>query len=293
MPSSPAWQGTFIRVANSTAADLSALAHALATDLRSIREGQYEAPARLPDPQSTNSVEPEKPLKVFVSWAHSDEDWSADQSLAWERRIIAFTTILRSLGIDADVDLYHGTDPSIDWTRFGQSSVLNADFVIIVNSKGWGERWSGTNSPTVGAGAVVETDTLKGLLAENQAEFQRKTLLVRLPGPGRVKIPSDLNRLNRFSIDTDDTESFEPLIRMLTGQPSYAVPELGAVPTLPSAVTEGINMRKRPKTSRAFSQYEALRSEVEKLEESSEDHPNLKTQKRLATLLGLLDALQS
>lgn len=277
---------------------VAAAAQSIASDIREIRAGKGLGSTKGPRRNNPPEAEPEpvpvartSPVKVFVSWAHSDEDWTPDQANDWERRVIAFTTILRSYGIDADVDLYHGAESAVDWTRFGQAGVLGADYVIILNSKGWSERWSGANSPTLGAGAVVEADTLKGQLQEDQSKFQRRTLLVRLPGPGRVKIPTDLNRLNRFTVDTDDLESFDALLRTLTGQPTYVAPELGVVPVLPPAVTEGINMRKRPKTSRSFSAYEALRDEVEKIEEESENHPNQRSQRRLATLLGLLDAL--
>ena len=54
--------------------------------------------------------------------------------------------------------------------------------VIVVLSEAWKQRWQGTNAPTVGAGAVAEADTLQGIFGKNQAEFQRKTLLVLLPG---------------------------------------------------------------------------------------------------------------
>ena len=53
--------------------------------------------------------------------------------------------------------------------------VRDSDFVIIALSTAWKQRWEGT-SPTVGAGAVVEADTLKGRFNQNQHDFQRRTL---------------------------------------------------------------------------------------------------------------------
>ena len=268
---------------------VAAIAQAIAADVRLLRNG---TPSGSRDPlEVISSSSPKRAIRVFVTWAHSDEDWDSSQALSWERQVIGFTTSLRRLGIDADVDLYHTSDPSIDWTRFGQSGVASADFSVIVYSKGWGQRWSGSNTPTLGTGAVVEADTLKGLMQEDQASFQRTTLLVRLPGPGRARIPADLNRLNRFSIDPEDLDTFEPLLRTLTGQPVYEIPEVGTIPTLPSTVTEGINMRRRVRISREFSDYEAVLGEVEKVQKDLESDADASAQRRLATLMGLLDAL--
>ena len=46
-------------------------------------------------------------------------DWGPDQSADWERTVKSFTDLLREGGIDADLDLFHQSDTSIDWTRWG------------------------------------------------------------------------------------------------------------------------------------------------------------------------------
>jgi len=292
-------------VESSTVAVIVRIAHSILDDMITTRTSPTAVPlgATATPPRSTattglepaprpETVEPAKRIRAFVSWAHTGENWNSDESRDWERRVIAFTTILRSFGIDADVDLYHSSDPSIDWTRFGQQSVDQTDFIVVAYSEAWGQRWTGTNKPTLGAGAVVEADTIKGILQANQSEFQRRVLVARLPGPGRAKLPNDLNRLNRFNIDVDEPDSFEGLLRTLTGQPVYMVPELGELPVLPPVVMEGINLRKRPKLSREFSEYEAIREEIEKVERLEEANPDPVVRSRLATLMGLLDALQ-
>lgn len=285
-----------VRIAHSILDDLATLRTSPTTTraarpaIASVTEATTTPPEALPAEPEPAQASPR--IRVFVSWAHTGEDWNSDEARDWERRVIAFTTILRSFGIDADVDLYHSSDPSVDWTRFGQLSVDRADFIVIAYSNAWGERWRGTNAPAVGAGAVVEADTIKGILQHDQSEFQRRVLVARLPGPGRAKLPNDLTRLNRFNIDVDDPDSFEGLLRTLTGQPIYVVPELGEMPVLPAVVMEGINLRKRPKVSREFSEYEAVREEIEKVAKQEEANPDPVVKSRLATLMGLLDALQ-
>ncbi|MCU1416796.1 MAG: hypothetical protein JWP32_970 [Schumannella sp.] len=274
------------------ARDATRVAHGILQELRAQGSAEpTEVTASSVDVDAVKAAS-KVPVRVFVTWAHSETGWTQEQTSDWERSVIGFTTTLRTFGIDADMDLYHGNDPEIDWTRFGQAGVLSADFVVIVNSKAWGERWSGTNDPTVGTGAVVETDALKGILQTDQSDFQRRVLLVKLPGPGRAKIPADLNRVLRFNVDPDDSDSFDGLLRTLTGQPEFQIPELGEVPVLPPKLVEGINIGKRGKNSREFSEYEALRKEVEKVAREDETNPNVDLKKRLATLMGLLDALQ-
>jgi hypothetical protein len=60
--------------------------------------------------------------------------------------------------------------------------VRDCDFVIIVLSEAWKQRWEGTNAPTVGAGAVWDADTLKGKFCSNQTDFQEQTVIALLPG---------------------------------------------------------------------------------------------------------------
>lgn len=146
-----------------------------------------------------------------------------------------FAELLVGNGVDADLDLWHQHDTGIDWTRWGQRRVNECDFVIIAISTAWKQRWEGTNAPTVGAGAAAEADTLKGQFNTNQEEFQRRTLVVLLPGVSLQDLPADLHRLNRSVVSTIDAAGIEDLLRKLTNQPLYARPPLGQRPALPSA----------------------------------------------------------
>src|SRR5690606_22948188 len=94
----------------------------------------------------------------------------------------------------------------------------------------------GTNDPRAGAGAAAEADMLKGMFQRDQAEFQRRTQVVVLPGRTNSEIPPDLSRLVRHEVDPSDVDTVLPLIRSLTGQPRYPVPPLGTVPALPAAM---------------------------------------------------------
>lgn len=171
---------------------------------------------------------------ALVSWAHRDEGWSDLQAEEWIENVVHFATLLVSNGVDVSLDLWNETNPNVDWTRWGQRQVQDCDLVIITVSAAWRERWEGTNSPHLGAGVVAEADTLKGLFNEDQGAFQRKALLVLLPGIGAETIPSDLHRLQRFRIERLDARGIEPLLRRIHGRPLHARPSLESPPELPS-----------------------------------------------------------
>ena len=84
----------------------------------------------------------------MVSWAHANTDWDQNQTAQWEHAVKEFAQLLRTCGIDADLDLWHLSETSIDWTRWGPDKVRTREFVIVVVSEAWKQRWQGTNAPT-------------------------------------------------------------------------------------------------------------------------------------------------
>lgn len=170
---------------------------------------------------------------ALVSWAHRDPDWSDSQAEDWITKAVQLATLLMANGVKTSLDLWNETDPQIDWTRWGQLQVQKCQLVIILASKAWRQRWEGTNSPHLGAGAVTEADTLKGLFNTDQAAFQRKTLLVLLPGMDHESIPPDLHRVQRFSVRSLDAAGIESLLRRIHGQPLHVKPPLSQAPALP------------------------------------------------------------
>ncbi len=171
------------------------------------------------------------PPTALVSWAHANPGWDDEQKEAWKQQVKCFADLLRAHGIAADLDLFHLTETSIDWTRWGPDKVRTSDFVIVAMSQAWAQRWLGTNAPTVGAGAVAEADMLKGIFGRNQSEFQRKTLIALLPGVGSDVMPEDLYRLNRFHIAELTREGIEDLLRAVFEATRHVPAPVGPRPT--------------------------------------------------------------
>lgn len=184
-------------------------------------------------PVTASGIELDAPT-AFVSWAHSHPTWSREQTSQWESQVAAFAAMLRLFGIRADVDLFHLDEPK-DWTRYGPKQVQAARLTLVVMSQAWAERWSGTNSPRIGAGAAAEADTLRGMFAQDQEAWQRRVVLVMFPEVSPNIVPPDMQRVTRVSVDPSDPDSFESLIRLLTEQPRYPKPPIGEVPVLGAA----------------------------------------------------------
>ncbi|MFD5858737.1 SEFIR domain-containing protein [Streptomyces chartreusis] len=175
---------------------------------------------------------PKEDEKVFVSWAHAHSSWNSEQVDEWARTVTRFVHLLVENGIDADFDRFHEGSRDIDWTRYGPTSVREANVVLLVVSSAYRERWEGVNKATEGAGAVREADTLLGIFNRDQREFQRKVLIVVLPGASPADVPPDLERIPRFTVRTLDDSGIEDLLRTLLDQPKYRKPKPGPRPVL-------------------------------------------------------------
>lgn len=197
-----------------------------------IRQSLAEVPAKRGRAEAVRAatVVPESFVSpsVFISWAHQDPASGAAEAKAWASAVLTFAVTLRRLGIDADLDLFH-VDESVDWTRFGPRRIAEADRVIVVMSGAWAARHDGSNDPHVGAGAAKEADVLHGLYSRDQSEWQQKLAIVMFPQISSTVVPLSLDRVARVSVDPSNESSYEPLARLLTRQPSYPKPPLGAL----------------------------------------------------------------
>jgi hypothetical protein len=180
-----------------------------------------------------------KPPTAFVAWAHSDTGWTPTQREDWAETVAQFAGALTIHGIDADVDLYHLTEPGTDWTRYGPQAIRHADFVLVAVSAAWIRRFNGGEDSRVGAGASQEADALQGIYQRDRDEFRRRVMLVYLPGADTDEVPDTLRTLLHFRIEAMTRPHLDDLLRALHGQPRYVRPALGAAPDFHGAVGEG------------------------------------------------------
>ena len=178
-----------------------------------------------------------RPPSALISWAHVDQRWSSEQIDARKDAVYELATSLRRNGVDADVDLYHLSEP-VDWTRWGPLRINDCDFVLVVVSESWRLAWEGRGDPSRGTGAAAETDSLLSIYAENRDAFRAKVRLVILPGVHKPEIPSGLHGVTRFQLQTIDDLGLSDLLRNLTEQPEFVRGELGELPSLPPRLSQ-------------------------------------------------------
>jgi hypothetical protein len=171
---------------------------------------------------------------AFVSWAHSGRETPTEVAQAWAERVYEFALALIANGIETTLDLFRADDATVNWQTFGPQAIQDSDFVFLVVSKEWAERYEGTNDPTEGAGAAREAASLKGVYDKNQDVAQRRFKIVLLADEELDVVPNELVGLSRFRVRTGtaDDRGVTDIVRMVTGQASYPKPDLGPVPVL-------------------------------------------------------------
>jgi hypothetical protein len=143
--------------------------------------------------------------------------------------------------VDADLDLWHGTTHE-NWSTFGVTGVRDSDFVLIIVSDAYRERWEETGDSEVGAGAAREANAIKSLFDLDRAAFRRKVKVVLLPGARVDDIPLELlSSTERFRVETFDLAGLTPLLRSLHGRPDLVKPPLGPMPPLPPAFVADVD----------------------------------------------------
>ncbi|HEX6752547.1 MAG TPA: HEAT repeat domain-containing protein [Solirubrobacterales bacterium] len=163
---------------------------------------------------------------AFVSYAQGGGDW--------QKTVFQFTTALRRVGgIDAELDLFHGSDHR-QWTTFGPNLIDKSDFTLVAVDPAYKRRWEGEEAEGVGAGAAREAAAIKAIFERSQDEALRRVKVVLLPGSNEGDIPSDLFGFSeRFVISAFDSAGLETLLRSLWEKPAFPKPALGPIPVLP------------------------------------------------------------
>ena len=182
-------------------------------------EGHAEGEPEPPEERPADEGNPEsEPPVAFVSWAHSDD--------AWEAAVLGFANVLRAEGIDAHVDLYD-RHKAVDWQLYGTKWIERADFVLIVTSAAYKERWGMESPAGTGAGVAREAVTLRGLFDDDRDNFLRKVRVILLAGVEPSTIPQDISYLAWVRVSELTAEGVDDVIRHMTSEDAYPMPELG------------------------------------------------------------------
>lgn len=164
-----------------------------------------------------------KPPRVLLSYSH-DSPEHAD-------RVRRLADALRADGVDAWIDQYE-PHPAEGWPRWMHRQLDEADFVLLVCTARYRDRFDGRAPANEGAGVNWE-----GLLTANElyaSHGRTERFIPVLFEPTPELVPAPLRGHTRYQLP----EQYTDLLRRLTGQPKTKPPPLGApvhLPALPAA----------------------------------------------------------
>jgi hypothetical protein len=159
--------------------------------------------------------------KVFISYSHESADHMD--------RVLALSDRLRREGVDCTIDQYEVFPPE-GWPKWALRSIAEAQFVLVVCTQVYRERFEGTAPEGDGLGAKWEGAVVTQLLYDSESR-NRSFVPVIFRSEDTVCIPTILRGATHY--DLGSTEGYDDLYRLLTGQPSVRMHELGPVHPMP------------------------------------------------------------
>ena len=161
--------------------------------------------------------------KVFISYSH-DSSHHLTQVLNLSNR-------LREDGIDSHLDQYEVSPPE-GWARWTLREVEDADFVIVVCTAVYRQRFLGEDDKGKGRGVIWEGAVISQNLYE-QAVQNTKFVPVLFSDADSANVPLPLRSTTFY--DLSQEEGYEDLYRRLTNQPLVLMGELGKLKPMPPA----------------------------------------------------------
>lgn len=154
-------------------------------------------------------------VKVFISYAH--------ESIELSNSILEFSNLLRSKGIDSEIDQYEEA-PAEGWPKWMMRQVQQADFVLVCCSKLFYERANDFSGGDEGLGVKWETSLilqqLYGLSTKNT-----KFIPIIFDDSDKSYIPLPLQPYTYYQIA--DISNKQRLIERLRGVSKIKRPPLG------------------------------------------------------------------
>jgi tetratricopeptide (TPR) repeat protein len=166
--------------------------------------------------------EPQINPKVFISYSHDSEEH--------KDRVLALSDRLCADGIDCIIDQYYETSPPEGWPRWCDRKIEEADFVLVVCTETYEQRFKGIELPRKGKGAIWEGMIITQELYDSQGR-NKKFIPVIFTIENETHIPIILRSATYYTPNTEN--DYESLYRHITNQPLIEKPVLGKMKSLP------------------------------------------------------------
>jgi SEFIR domain len=181
--------------------------------------------------------------KVFISYSHDSPDHID--------RVLGISNRLRADGVDCNIDQYE-VSPSEGWPRWTADQIEQADFVLVVCTEKYSQRFRAKEGVGVGLGVKWEGAVITQDLYDAEAYNTKFIPVIFVPQDAKY-IPNVLRGATRYEVGAKD--GYDSLYRHLTNQRSIVKPQLG-------------NLRPMPPLARKqeFSALETVREDKAKLQ---------------------------
>jgi SEFIR domain len=155
------------------------------------------------------------PPKVFISYSHD--------SGAHSDRVLTLANRLRADGVDCNIDQYEAFPPE-GWPKWMENQINAADFVLVICTQIYYERFQGVENLGYGLGVTWEgaiiNDEFYRILSKNT-----KFIPILFSSESTDSVPINLRKYTHYRVDIQ--EDYENLFRLLTAQPSPKKVPLG------------------------------------------------------------------
>lgn len=159
--------------------------------------------------------------RVFISYSHDSEE---------HRTFVrGISDRLRQEGLNCLIDQYINGFPSEGWQRWMEKQIENADFVLLVCTPSYLQRFRG-EARKGGRGVTFEGVVISQTLYDH---YYRNTKFIPvIPDDGSFEhVPLPLKSYTCYTLPCE----YDQLYRVLTGQAEYIAPPIGSIRAMPPA----------------------------------------------------------
>jgi len=154
---------------------------------------------------------------VFISYAHDNT--------AHEERVLAFSNKLLTHYINSNCDQYiEDGNPERGWPNWMEENIRVSDFVLIVASERYLERFEGRAKAGTGLGAKWESTLTVNEIYQNDST-NKKHIPIVFDAADKKYIPTFLQPFTYYNVSRD--EDFTQLLKRLRGQLKNLKPKMG------------------------------------------------------------------
>jgi SEFIR domain/NACHT domain len=192
-------------------------------------------------------------IRVFISYTHDSEPHRDAVRRLGER--------LRDDGVNARLDRWVPGTPPQGWPAWMEDELEAADFVIVVCSAHYYDRYRGRGDPTAGRGGRFESNLIRDYLYADRSPVTRYVPVLSVDAT-EDHVPDPLRySVTRYRLEDD---GYDDLYRFLTAQHAEPPPPLGSMRRLPASAQDPANDDAMGSDQRAlFSDY--LRTLIDRL----------------------------